>query len=186
MDESRRTEAAIGAAAGAVASLAVGIILAFQGHVDTSDPLRVTETAMGWLAYLTSAVAGGALYGAVYRFQPGNLATSIGGGLLFGLLWWATVWLTAVPLVTASGPGWSIADAFAVFPLLVASILFGGITATTFFVASTRLIGERAMTRPLAATTVPISRRIVILGGGFGGVATAQRLERLLAHRPDV
>lgn len=141
---------------------------------------------MGWLAYLVSAVAGGALYGTVYRFQPGNLATSIGGGLLFGLLWWATVWLTAVPLVRASGPGWSIADAFAVFPLLVASILFGGITATSFFVASTRLIGERAATRPVAATSVPISRRIVILGGGFGGVATAQRLERLLAHRPDV
>ena len=186
MDESRRTEAAIGAAAGAVASLAVGIILAFQGHVDTSDPLRVTETAMGWLAYLISAVAGGALYGAVYRFQPGNLATSIGGGLLFGLLWWATVWLTAVPLITASGPGWSITDAFAAFPLLVANILFGGITAATFFVVSTRLIGDRAATLPVAATSVPISRRIVILGGGFGGVSTAQRLEHLLAHRPDV
>ena len=186
MDASRRTDAALGAAAGGVAGLAVGIVLAFQGRVDTAEPLRVTETAMGWLAYLVLGVAGGAAYGTVYRFQPGRLAAAVGGGLLFGLLWWAAVWLTAVPLVTAGGPEWSITDAFAVFPLLVASVLFGAITATSFFVASTRLIGERATTRPVAATSVPISRRIVILGGGFGGVATAQRLERLLAHRPDI
>jgi len=186
VDPSRRTDAALGAAAGGLAGLAVGIVLAFQGRVDITEPLRVTESAMGWLVYFVSAVAGGAAYGTVYRFQQGRLATSVGGGLLFGLLWWATVWLTAVPLVTADGPEWSIADAFAVFPLLVASILFGGITATSFFVVSTRLIGERATARPVAATSVPISRRIVILGGGFGGVATAQRLERLLAHRPDV
>ena len=186
LDASPRTDALLGAAAGGVAGLVVGIVLAFQGRVDTTEPLWVTETAMGWLAYLFLAIAGGATYGTVYRFQPGRLAASVGGGLLFGLLWWATVWLTAVPLVTASGPDWSITDASAVFPLLVASILFGAITATSFFVASTLLIGERATTRQVAATNVPISRRIVILGGGFGGVATAQRLERLLAHRPDV
>ncbi|HVS37370.1 MAG TPA: hypothetical protein VMS17_17545, partial [Gemmataceae bacterium] len=34
--------------------------------------------------------------------------------------------------------------------------------------------------RPVART------RIVILGGGFGGVYTARRLERLLRRRPDV
>ena len=28
--------------------------------------------------------------------------------------------------------------------------------------------------------------RIVILGGGFGGVTTARRLERLCNHRPEV
>ncbi len=29
-------------------------------------------------------------------------------------------------------------------------------------------------------------KRIVILGGGFGGVYTARHLEGLLKHRPDV
>src|ERR1700739_4500594 len=32
----------------------------------------------------------------------------------------------------------------------------------------------------------PPKKRIVILGGGFGGVYTARHLERLCRHRPDV
>jgi len=34
--------------------------------------------------------------------------------------------------------------------------------------------------------TSATKKRILILGGGFGGVYTARRLERLFARRPDV
>ena len=186
MDASRTTDAALGAGAGLLAGLAPAAVLLGQGRLDPTQPLGVDATAIGWLAYLALAVTGGAAYGALYRFQPGRFAAAVGGGLLFGLLWWATVWLTVVPLVSGDGPTWSVAEASIAFPLLVASVLFGGVTATAFHAVGTRLIGERAVARPVAATSVPISQRIVILGGGFGGVATAQRLEQLLAHRPGV
>lgn len=186
MQASPTTDAVLGAAAGLLTGLAVAVVLAGQGHLDVAQPLRLDLPAVGWLAFLALAAGGGAAYGWLYRFQPDRLAATVGGGLLFGLLWWATVWLTAVPLVTGTGPGWSVAEASAGFPLLVASVLFGGITATGFYASCSRLIGERADMRPVAATSVPISHRIVILGGGFGGVATAQRLEELLSHRPEV
>src|SRR5262249_12290943 len=35
-------------------------------------------------------------------------------------------------------------------------------------------------------TTAVPRTRIVILGGGFGGIATARYLEKLCKHRPDV
>ena len=186
MDASRTTDAALGAGAGLLAGLAPAAVLLGQGRLDPTQLLGVDATAIGWLAYLALAGAGGAVYGALYRFQPGGLAAAVGGGLLFGMLWWATVWLTVIPLISADGPSWSVAEASVAFPLLVASVLFGGVTATAFHAVGTRLIGERAVARPVAATSVPISHRVVILGGGFGGVATAQRLEQLLAHRPDV
>src|SRR6476646_1962308 len=40
-------------------------------------------------------------------------------------------------------------------------------------------------TKPLDAAQPP-KTRIVILGGGFGGVTTARHLERLCKHRRDV
>jgi NADH dehydrogenase len=151
-----------------------------------TQPLRVDPPVVGWLAFLALGASGGALYGALYHFKPGRLAVTVGGGLLFGLLWWAMVWLTAIPLISAVGPGWSVSEASATFPLLIANVLAWGLAALVFHAAGSRIIGDRALTRLVAATTVPIRHRVVIVGGGFGGVATAQRLEQLLSHRPEV
>ncbi len=186
MHASRRTDAGLGAAAGLFAGLAVAVILAGQGRLDPSQPLRLDPPMVGWLAFLGLSACGGAGYGALYRFQPARLAATVGGGLLFGLLWWAAVWLTVVPVIGAAGPGWTIAEASATFPFLIANVLTGGITALSFHALGSRLIGDRALTRAVAATSVSISDRVVILGGGFGGVACAQRLEQLLSHRPQV
>ena len=186
MDASRRTEAGLGAGAGLLAGLAVGVVLVGQGRLDITQPLRVDPPVVGAMAFLALSAAGGAVYGALYRFKPGRPAVAVGEGLLFGLLWWAGVWLTAIPLVTASGPGWSVAEASTTFPLLIASVLAWGLAALVFHAVGSRFIGDRALTMPVAATSVPISHRVVIVGGGFGGVATAQRLEQLLSHRPEV
>ncbi len=186
MDASRATDAGLGAGAALLGGLVVAAVLVGQGRMGVSQPLGLDPPVVGWLAYLVLSAGGGAVYGAVYRFQPGRLAATVGGGLLFGLLWWAGVWLTAVPLITATGPGWSVAEASATFPLLIASVLAWGLAALVFHAAGSRIIGDRALTRLVAATTVPISHRVVIVDGGFGGVATAQRLEQLLSHRPEV
>ena len=186
MDPGRRSEAGIGAGAGLLASLMVGVVLAGQGRLDVSQPLRLDPPVVGWLTFVSLSALGGALYGALFRFQPGRLAVTLGGGLLFGLLWWAGVWLTAIPLITGTGPRWSVSEATVTFPLLIASVLAWGLAALAFHAAGSRLIGDRALTEIIAATGAPISHRVVIVGGGFGGVATAQRLEQLLSHRPEV
>ncbi|MEO7664080.1 MAG: NAD(P)/FAD-dependent oxidoreductase, partial [Candidatus Limnocylindrales bacterium] len=66
------------------------------------------------------------------------------------------------------------------------SVLTWGVASLVFHAAGSRFIGDRALTLSVAASAVPIRHRIVIVGGGFGGVATAQRLEQLLSHRPNV
>ncbi len=186
MDASRRVDAGLGAGAGLLAGMAVAVVLAGQGRIDWTQPLRVDPPVVGWLALFVLNACGGALYGSLYRFQPGRLAAALGAGLLFGLLWWVGVWLTAIPLITATGPGWSVAEASTTFPLLISNVLTWGLAAFVFQAIGSRVIGDRASTGPVTATGVPIRHRVVIVGGGFGGVATAQRLEQLLSHRPDV
>ncbi len=186
MDASRRTDAGLGAGAGLVGGLLVAVVLAGQGRLDWTQPLRVDPPIVGWLVFLLLNACGGALYGSLYRFQPGRLAAAVGGGLMFGLLWWGGVWLTAIPLITATGPGWSVAEASTAFPLLISNVLTWALAALLFHTAGSHVIGDRALTGPVAATGVQIRHRVVIVGGGFGGVATAQRLEQLLTHRPEV
>ncbi|MEO6207275.1 MAG: NAD(P)/FAD-dependent oxidoreductase [Candidatus Limnocylindrales bacterium] len=186
MEASRRSEAGLGAGAGLLASLAAAIVLGSQGRLDWTQALRLDLPVVGWLAFLVMNALGGAVYGAVYRFTPGRLAATVGGGLLFGVLWWAGIWLTAIPLITGIGPGWSVSEAATTFPLLIASVLTLALAALVFHIIGSRVIGHRALPASVAATGVAIRHRVVIVGGGFGGVATAQRLEQLLTHRPEV
>ncbi len=186
MDASRRSDAVLGAGAGLLAGLVVAVVLAGQGRLDWTQPVRVDPPVVGWLAFLVLNACGGAVYGALHRFQPGRLGATVGSGLLFGLLWWVGVWLTFIPLITATGPGWSVAEASTTFPLLIASVLTWVLAALVFHATGSLVFGDQASTRLVAATGVPIRHRVVIVGGGFGGVATAQRLEQLLSHRPEV
>lgn len=186
IDPGRRTDAAIGSSAGFGASILLALLLVGQGSLALDDPFRFSVGSVGWLLWLALGAGGGAIYGALSGYRPGRLAAAVGGGLLFGLLWWALVWLTVVPAVVGPGPSWSVAEASAALPRLISSVLFGGLAAVAFHALGTGLVGERAAAPWRAADRVPISTRIVIVGGGFGGVATAQRLEQLLAHRPEV
>jgi NADH dehydrogenase len=180
----RAIEAVAGGLAGLVAGLAMATILSAQGRIDP-NPLGLGMETIGLGTHLGLAVVAGCLYGTIYRYQPGGLAAAIGAGLVFGLGWWIVVHLTLVPLVAATGPGWSLAESVALFPRLVSGVLVAGLTAILFQAIATRLARD---IEPVAivASSVPVRQRIVILGGGFGGTAAAQRLEQRFAHRPEV
>lgn len=149
------------------------------------DPLGA-GTALGWLAFLVLSTLVGAAYSTAYRFQPDRFVATLAGGLLFGVLWWVVLWLTIAPLAAGLDPSWSVGQAAAAFPQLVASIFFGGLMAAVFHVACRATIGDAATIQPIATASAAIGQRVVIVGGGFGGTAAAQRFEQLLAHRPDI
>lgn len=183
----------MGAGSGLAAGVLVSVLLQAQGRIDSMEPLAfgagalgMGATAIGWASFLVLSALVGTGYALVYRFQPGRLIVALAGGLLFGLLWWALLWLTIMPVAAGVTPTWSMQQAVAAFPQLVASIFFGALTSVCFHGACSVFIGDRATPRALSVSTVPPRHRIVVVGGGFGGVAAAKRLEELLAHRPDV
>jgi NADH dehydrogenase len=166
--------------AGAVAGLASGVVLGLvilrqgRGMMEAQAPAH-GGGLVGFGLFLVVAVATGATLGAVGR--PEGLAASGSGGLLFGLLAWIVWSLTILPLVRGSGPTWSVDAAGESFPLLVGGLLHGGFTGLLL----PGLVGRFTPTAS-APVPAPARHRVVIVGGGFGGVAAARRFEELVTR----
>jgi NADH dehydrogenase len=104
------------------------------------------------------------------------LAGGVIDGMLLGVLAWAVLVLTLLPAI-----GVSMA---ALFPTLLASLVGGGLVGPGVQAA---LRAGRTRRLPGPATAGPGRGgpyRVVILGGGFGGVGAARRFEQLLPWTP--
>ena len=140
-----------------------------------------------WLGlHLLGSVVAGAGFGALSPYRPQGRAASVSTGLMYGLRWWMAGPMTIGSLLDGSGPDWTAAAAAAVFPGLIGHLLYGGLTGLGFHVTSALYLrwfprSDVAMSFDPAPGT-----RIVILGGGFGGVSTARRLEQLLWRDPKL
>lgn len=103
-----------------------------------------------------------------------------------GIPIWALLNVIALPLLAGESPRWSAEEMRDEFSTLVAWILFcaavGAVSRAARFVVE-RLLG--AETVPPAPVR-PAPQRIVILGGGFAGVSTAEHLERLFRGDPAI
>jgi NADH dehydrogenase FAD-containing subunit len=113
----------------------------------------------------------------------GGMASLVTTGLVLGMLWWIGVSMTLQPILAGQRPDWSATNAGAGFPALVGSLLIGGGCGLLLHLLVGRSAGGRQEREP-AATAQPT--RVVILGGGFGGVGAAKELEQLVGRRPDL
>ncbi|MFG2088726.1 NAD(P)/FAD-dependent oxidoreductase [Spirillospora sp. NPDC048824] len=159
---------------GLVSGLAVGALMASQN-------LLASHGTFGWAVFAVYAAVVGELLGVFVGRRPSGPAVSAAGGLLLGLLGWTVWWLTLDPWLRGSSPTWSVGAATAVYPELVGSLLQGTLAGMLFHVSVRRLPA-----RP--ETSEKPAPRVVIVGGGFGGVSAARRFERLnlRGHRIDV
>jgi len=101
------------------------------------------------------------------------LAGGVIDGMLLGALAWAVLVLTLLPALKVSMA--------ALFPTLLACLVGGGLVGPGVQAA---LRAGRARRLPGPAMAGPHRRRVVILGGGFGGVSAARRFEQLLPWTP--
>ncbi|WP_156184698.1 NAD(P)/FAD-dependent oxidoreductase [Allosalinactinospora lopnorensis] len=126
----------------------------------------------------------GAVIGAVVGYRPRGHAAAVGSGVLLGMLAWMAESLTLLPVLTGEPVTWALADAEATFPFLVGRLLYGALTGlgTHYLLA----VLTRTKLASTGASVPPPTRRVVVLGGGFAGISTAQRLEHRLARRTDV
>ena len=177
--------------AGGVAGLVGGLVfwwaLQSQGMTPTAPGLlglKLSGAGVG-LHLLVSIPLGGG-FGAIARYQPLGYAATISRGLLYGLLWWIAGPITLGPLLDGRGPTWSLVEAGATFPSLIGHLLYGGLTGFGFYTLVALYLRLRPEPRPVVPPAEAAKKRVVILGGGFGGMSAAQRLEQLFSRDPNL
>src|SRR5947207_11573107 len=182
-----RRELVAGALTGLVSGLAFTWAMLAQGKLSGSATLSgLPATPAGVALDLVLGALIGASFGALFRYQPGASAATIGSGVLYGLLWWILGPLTLGALAQGRAPTWSLAEAEANFPGLVGHLFYGGLTGLLFHA----LVSLYLRRHPAPAEEPPEapapSRRVVVLGGGFGGVSAAQSLAHHGARDPGL
>ncbi|HUA86788.1 MAG TPA: NAD(P)/FAD-dependent oxidoreductase, partial [Bryobacteraceae bacterium] len=106
-------------------------------------------------------------------------------GAAMGIPLWALISVIAIPLLSGTMPEWGAAQMRTHLPALVGWILFGGsvsVLAQLCDALATKVFGAEKEDAPTSKAT----RRVLILGGGFAGMKTAERLEEELSGDPSV
>ena len=133
-----------------------------------------------WELGLLFGIALGGLYAASLRPASGAYADNLMAGAALGIPVWSLISVVALPIFAGQPPAWSAEGIRAHFPALVGWVLYGamfGVINQGMSDWATAVWGPEA--EPRVACPAPITR-IVILGGGFAGMKTAQCLEELL------
>lgn len=137
----------------------------------------------GALGSISLGIFLGAVLGLVYgmAFHPARhaYADSAMTAAAFGLPLWGLINVIALPLASGRSPAWTAAGMRAQFQPFVGWVLFGaslGLLAQALHEIVLRRFGPEPP--PRIPAEIP-RKRIVILGGGFGGMTTAENLERV-------
>jgi len=144
-----------------------------------SVPLLILSPTKG-LEFVV-AIAAGSLYGASVPPARDVYADNVMSGASLGIPLWGITSVVFLPLLAGNTMAWDAVGMQAQFAPLVGWILFGALLGAVLQlltgVVATRYGAEAA---PASAPSAHLTR-IVILGGGFGGMKVAECLEEELA-----
>ncbi len=104
----------------------------------------------------------------------------------FGIPLWVFVSVVVFPLISAQPPRWTADGMRTMLPQLIAWVAYGvvlGLAAETLSRITVSWLGPDSV---LHRSPIVPTEQIVILGGGFAGMATAERLERVFGANHNV
>ena len=128
----------------------------------------------------------GAACSASITHTRGAYVDSMMAGAALGVPLWVLVSVVTMPLLAGRVPEWSAEQMRTHFPALVGWVLYGA--SLGLLTQGFRDIAERVLGPEQARSIDPPKevRRIVILGGGFAGMKTAESLEHQFLHNRSV
>ena len=153
-----------------VRSIAIGLVSGSIGSVALVSTLHNLILGIALGAFL------GVLYALAIRPAPFAYAESTFTGGALGMLLWAVFSIIVLPILSSGGPQWGAEHMRAMFPQFVGWVLYGagvGMIAQALNDLANNVLGPEFVHRPVEIEKT----QIVILGGGFAGMTTAECLE---------
>ena len=137
------------------------------------------------LAVLLAGLVGAA-YSVTMSLTRGAYVDNMMTGAALGVPLWALISVVAIPLMTGRVPDWNAEQMSTHFPALVGWVLYGALLG--LFTQAFNDIAEQIFGPEPARTSSPPKevKRILILGGGFAGMKTAESLEHEFQHDRSV
>jgi NADH:ubiquinone reductase (H+-translocating) len=150
-----------------------------------ASSLALIATQDNTLVSIGLAAVIGMSFEVLFRHTRHAYVDTLMTGAAFGIPLWASISVIIFPIISGQIPQWSAAGMRALFPQLTGWVLYGA-SAGILLQALRDLISLRAPVKAEAPPRILPGKRIVILGGGFGGTSTAESLEHLFGADASV